>query len=210
MSTRRNASARTVRARRPRRVLAGVTSVVAAAVVAACADAPTGSPAGPLARPRLEVVSPAVKANVLTRVAPLTGLHKAIAIIGSDGGTFSLPSVGLTVVVPAGAVKRPTTITVTAPEGPGVWYDFGPSGTTFALPLTVTQDLRGTNFNALPRTAKMEAGYFVDGTLDDLSGTALVQEFLPVTVSGTGTSLSFKVSHFSGYMVSWGRSASFE
>jgi hypothetical protein len=207
MPTRRNAPTLTVRARR---VFAGAASIITAAVLAACADAPTAAPDTPLGRPQLEIVDPAVKARVLTRVSPLAGLHKAIAIVGPAGGTFSLPSVGITVVVPEGAVKRPTSITVTAPQGPGVWYDFGPSGTKFAVPITVTQDLRGTNFNALPATATLEAGYFVDGTLDDLTGTALVKEFLPVTVNSTRTALSFQVSHFSGYMVSWGRSVSFE
>jgi hypothetical protein len=143
---------------------------------------------------------------VLTRTTPLANELRVVATIGSAGGTISIPQTGLTVNVPAGAVSRATQITVTAPRGAGVWYEFGPSGTRFAAPLTLTQDLRATN--AL-RGATFEAGYFVDGTLDHVRGTAPVKEFLPVTMNGTATALSFKVTHFSGYMVSTGRRSAY-
>jgi hypothetical protein len=179
-----------------------------AAALAACADsttapfvsAPSDAPARAIA------MSTAPLAPVLTRSTPLPTAVRVIALVGSAGGSFTMPQTGLTVTVPAGAVRKPTQITVTAPSGAGVWYEFGPSGTKFAVPLTLTQDLRATNA-AAARGATFEAGYFLDGTLDLARLSAPVKEFLPVAVDGTGTQLSFKVSHFSGYMVSTGRSA---
>jgi hypothetical protein len=67
-------------------------------------------------------------------------------IIGPNGGTVTL-SDGTSVQIPAGALSGPTTITITAnsslppPDG-GSWvgtpYLFGPEGTQFAAPVTVT------------------------------------------------------------------------
>ena len=67
--------------------------------------------------------------------------------IGPAGGTVTGPN-GTQVVVPAGALSAPVVITITsttiAPPIPagqqvlGSIYDFGPTGTTFAMPVTVT------------------------------------------------------------------------
>ena len=51
----------------------------------------------------------------------------------------------------------------------------------------------------------LEAAYFVKGSADERTKTAKVTEVLPVTFNSMGTELSFKVTHFSGYMVSTGR-----
>jgi hypothetical protein len=52
----------------------------------------------------------------------------------------------------------------------------------------------------------LQGGYFVDGSRSEATGTAKVTEVLPVTFNSTYTALSFQVTHFSGYMVSTGRS----
>lgn len=196
-----------------RRALAGgVAALAALAALAGCADAPLTTPERglrPSAEPRREIVSPHVTASVLTRVTPLSSGYKAVAIIGPTGGRVTLPQTGLTLTVPPGAVRRLTTFTVSAPAGAGVWYDFGPSGATFDVPLTVTQDLRNTHIAALaPRAGQplLEAGYYANGSVNLLTGSALVKEFIPITLNETRTQATFSVRHFSGYMVSTGRS----
>lgn len=70
------------------------------------------------------------------------------AVVGPTGGTFTLSGGDVEVVVPAGAVSGSTTITsvpvsqpsVASPAGwqtVGQQYTIGPSGTTFAQPVTV-------------------------------------------------------------------------
>ena len=69
--------------------------------------------------------------------------------IGAGGGTLVVtdptsPLVGSSIVIPPGALANPTTITISdAPAGGGfpagtVPVNFGPSGTQFTLPVTVT------------------------------------------------------------------------
>jgi hypothetical protein len=203
----RNISPAPSRRRNVRQALTTLTAAAVLSTALACADAPSApASAEPAATPRLELVSTGVTATVLGRTLPLPYAHKAVAIIGSAGGTFSLPSAGLTVVVPPGAVSAPTTFTVSAPAGTGVWYEFGPHGARFAVPLTIRQDLRGTNVLAL-LNPRLEAAYFTDGSANYSAGIAKVKEFLPVAFNSTRTELSFRVSHFSGYMVATGRYA---
>lgn len=200
---------------------AAVLTLGAAALVAlaACADAPSGpgarrAPGGQPAQGKattdgagtLDGATALYTAQALTRSAAV-GAQKATAVIGPEGGTLTLPSSGLTVVVPRNAVRRATTFTVTAPSGTGVWYEFQPQGTKFDVPLQVTQDLRGTNYNALTTLERdaARAGYFKDGTQNTSTNTAPVYEELPVAVDVTLTRLTFQVPHFSGWMVSTGR-----
>src|SRR5437764_762274 len=65
------------------------------------------------------------------------------AIVGSAGGTFTMPN-GPTVTVPAGAIGAQTTFTVeettqTRPSGAlSAIYKFGPEGTVFGKPVGIT------------------------------------------------------------------------
>jgi CubicO group peptidase (beta-lactamase class C family) len=67
------------------------------------------------------------------------------AILGAAGGTVSVSSGNVTVLVPAQALGAETTITVAPTVNPlananlvaGSAFDFGPSGTTFAQPVTI-------------------------------------------------------------------------
>jgi hypothetical protein len=73
----------------------------------------------------------------------------ASATVSVEGGTVTTPA-GASVTVPAGAVDRPVTITLqtataTAPPGIGAVspvYQFGPEGTVFAKPVTVSLPLQ--------------------------------------------------------------------
>jgi hypothetical protein len=63
-------------------------------------------------------------------------------VIGSSGGTVTHPD-GVTIEIPAGALPADTSITVAPSSNSpssavGAAYDFGPEGTQFARPVTVT------------------------------------------------------------------------
>ena len=193
-------------------------TTLALATVAACGEAPS-APVAPAARPNallggllggvlnlvdgvVTVLTTPLRAKSLVRKYPIAA-QSARATIGTAGGTITLPGAGLTVVVPPGALSAATTITVSAPAGTAVWYDFQPHGTKFALPLQVTQDLRSTNYGSLS-APKLQGGYVVDGSQDPTAHTALVSELISTVLDPYRTKVTFGVRHFSGYMVSWG------
>ena len=70
-----------------------------------------------------------------------------VSVIGPTGGTLTAQNGAVVFTVPPGALSTPVGITVsTPPDGlptnrpyvPGAVFDFGPSGTTFATPATLT------------------------------------------------------------------------
>jgi hypothetical protein len=99
----------------------------------------------------------------------------ASAVIGVDGGSVTTPA-GAVITVPFGALDRPITVTVqtgTAPAPGGVGavsplYQFGPEGTVFAKPVTVSLPLpRGVTdasvyWSKLGSTTEFEA---IGGTI---------------------------------------------
>lgn len=144
---------------------------------------------------------------VVTWDAPLTSAPSASAQIGVLGGVITLPETGLTVTVPAFAVPSTTTITVTAVPGNAVAYEFEPHGLRFNAPVMVRQNLSGTSASAqtglIPGV--LYGGYFADvSALDQLNGTALVDEILRVSIDRALGSATFSILHFSGYLLGTG------
>ena len=118
----------------------------------------------------------------------------------TQGGQLSIPSLGITVRIPAGAVESPTTITMTAMAGGVVALDFQPAGSKFKRPLHVTQDLSFTQYTG----AAFDIVYFKNsGDIDQLNKKVKVSEVIPVSVASSMA--SFDIWHFSGYAVSTGR-----
>jgi len=148
------------------------------------------------------VLTTPLLAPITTRSSTISG-EQVVAYIGRSGGTISLPKAGLTIVVPYGAVSGSTKFTITAPAGNAVAYDFQPHGTKFAVPLVVTQDLSKTTFS-FSSGQTLRAGYYGEGSLDLTNNTALVTEVFPITFNSAGTRATFKIGHFSGYMMSTG------
>jgi hypothetical protein len=146
----------------------------------------------------------------LLRTAPLKQPMVVSKTIGRNGGEIELPSAGLKLKVPSGAITgNPITIIVTAVAGNMVAYEFQPHGTKFAKPLEFEQTLEGTNWNKLNTRAVLNGGYFKTlDQLDLLRGLGLLDETYPVTVKSNR--VMFNITHFSGYMVSTGRSDSDE
>lgn len=188
-----------------RSLRAGVLAAVAAAS-SACADAP-GAPALLPTRPNLEVVDPSVIATAVARDVPLAHDRTFRFQVPAAGGNYTLPGTGLRIIIPGGALRgKGFTLTVTAIAGPMIAYSFEPHGTVFALPLMMTQDMSATSYSRLQNKAAVEVGYFADRSKLDLArNQALISEFLPAAPDWTGHHLRFQVRHFSGYMMSSGR-----
>jgi hypothetical protein len=114
--------------------------------------------------------------------------HVSAAVTASAGGTVTLPG-GAAVQIPPNALASDTVITIqqsdTAPAGTvGAAYDFGPSGTTFLQPVTITLPVPAGTTDALIWTKP-------DGAASYTS--------LPTTLSGDLASTP--ASHFSVYLV---------
>jgi hypothetical protein len=167
------------------------------------------SPFGPEeGLPEAEFFDTGVWTTPLLRDKPVTEDVVESFTVGPRGGEFELPFAGLHVAVPSGAVSEPLTISVRVIAGDLVAYDFAPHGTTFDQPLEIQQSLKGTNWYKLDRTAQLEAAYFGDvEQLDHVTKQAQVTELLPVRVQVRTASVRFLVTHFSGYLVSSGRTA---
>lgn len=150
----------------------------------------------------VQILTSPLRAKALSRKTAIAA-QSATVTVGTAGGTITLPGAGLTVVVPQGALTAPTAITVSAPAGTAVWYDFQPHGIKFATPIKLTQDLRNTNYSSL-LSPELKGAYMVDGSQDGTTNTALVSEVISTTLDLFRTKVTFPVRHFSGYMVSWG------
>ena len=140
----------------------------------------------------------------VTRTSPLAQNISVSAVIGSDGGTISIPDAGLTLVVPAGAVTSSTKFTATALAGRLVAYEFEPHGTKFAVPLQFTQDLRKVTLVGFVTAPVLDGAYFTDASrLNQALGLAATSEIQPATVDLLRLQVGFPINHFSGYLVSW-------
>jgi hypothetical protein len=201
-----------------------LTRLGSLALLAAAVSACGGDGAGPVAPPAaasaepsaarggahdasLDVVEPPVLVTSMRRTKQLTRGATAFARIDARGGRITLKNAGLTLIVPPGAVARPTLFRATAIRGDMIAYDFAPHGTRFRVPLVVEQSVRQTDWAKDGTWKPCEAAYFKDvRQLDVRRRTALVDEFLPVTYDRRRGTMSFRVEHFSGYMISTGRS----
>jgi hypothetical protein len=167
--------------------------------------APFGPEEGP---PEAEFFDPGVWTTPLLRDKRVGEDAVESFTVGPRGGVREFPSAGLRISVPEGAVSAPVTISVRVIAGDILAYDFAPHGLTFDQPIELQQSLRGTNWYKLDRHAQLEAGYFGDvQQLDPVAKQAQVSEVLPVSVQVRTASVRFQVTHFSGYLVSSGRSS---
>jgi len=203
--------------------IAAVVAVAATGALGACFSDST-SPSEPKAAPaqaRFSTLSDgqamqAALAQGLLWEQPRTSSKSVTKIIGSQGGNIDIGETGVHLIVPPGAVAASTRFTITALPGSVVAYDFQPHGTVFAVPLTFSQDLGPTNFGhvKLPPgfISVIQGGYFSSQwSIDQSSGVAVVQELIPARSdwTWTGGAISFPIRHFSGYLISTGRSSSF-
>jgi hypothetical protein len=148
------------------------------------------------------VVNALVPVTGLQRTTPLAQAITVTQNVGTLGGVIAIPQAGVSVVVPYGALKSTTTITMTARAGSLVAYDFAPDGIVFQKPLVFTQSLAGTNATAL-NALTMQLGYYDDASLLTATG-GLVSQLLSGTVNLLTWTFTSNIPHFSGYLVTWG------
>lgn len=139
--------------------------------------------------------------KALTRTAPIAAPITRSLTVSNAGGVIQIPEAGVTLTIPKGAIGgTPITISVTALAGNAVAYHFEPHGTQFLKKITLTQDLSNTAWFGNAKLT-LGGGYFADDSqINLLSGKSLLNELLPVTL--TGSKLNLEIGHFSGYMVS--------
>lgn len=148
------------------------------------------------------------KVHILKRTPPLKAVEtRSLTITPTRGGTITLPTAGLTVTVPVGAIRTGTlTITVRAHAGKSVAYDFQPHGTVFAKALTLSQTLKQTSWKQLG-SGTLYGGYY-PGEVDDVNSLATITESFPIRIITDARKVSravFDIWHFSGYILSSGR-----
>lgn len=116
----------------------------------------------------------------------------ASKVVGASGGSISSADGNVDLVIPAGALASDVTITIQPATSPGTGsigtvYDFGPDGTKFLNPITMTFhyggfDLRGHN------AKELRVATFIDGAWVPWTGTALDE---------AAQKVSAQVTHFS-------------
>jgi hypothetical protein len=150
-----------------------------------------------------------VPAVALTRKHRLDReLYASVVADPKYGGRLELRQAGLEVEVPRGAVRERTRIWVKAYPGNLVAYEFGPHGTRFDVPLTARQDLKPTSWYKLIDKSRIEVGYFKHSSqIDPRSGIVLVDEFIPIDAFTRHNRAEFSIDHFSGYILSTGRTS---
>lgn len=112
--------------------------------------------------------------------------------IGGGGGTLSVGP--HTLVIPPGALARPTTITMTLPTGLGVnAVQFQPAGLVFQKPAALTMSY--ANCSLLGKLLPKQIAYTTDN-LQILYYLLSLDNLLRKNVTG-------QVNHFSTYVVAW-------
>lgn len=112
--------------------------------------------------------------------------------IGSEGGWISAGP--HTLVIPAGALTRPTAITMTVPTGLGVnSVRFAPEGLQFQRPVWLQMSYMNCSLlgSLLPKRIA-----YTDGNLNVIEYLLSLDNLFTKRVTG-------KVTHFSDYVVAW-------
>jgi hypothetical protein len=131
----------------------------------------------------------------------------ASAVIGPKGGRLQIADAGVVLDFPRGAVSVPTRITVTALRGRNVAYLFEPHGTVFNEPVTLRQSLRNTTaWKDASFAAQLQGSYFDRLLVDPTEVYARSLERREGKLKESAKWLEFTIEHFSGYMVSTGKS----
>lgn|GEM_PF-710941 len=187
-----------------------VLAVAALSLATACS---TDSTLAPEVAPKHGLIGDLV-GGVKGLLIPMKALTRDVAMapmtrsftFDRSGGKIEIAEAGLRVDIPAGAIPgKSLTITVTVLPGKSVAYDFQPHGTKFLKALEFRQDLKGTSWDDSAFKGTLTGGYFKDRSQLDLrSGIALLDELFPILVKTHEA--RFNINHFSGYMVSSGRS----
>jgi hypothetical protein len=175
-----------------------VTALVsgAAALLVSCADADRLPTVGGL---RSQHGARVVGMHLVTpaeRKEPLAAAVTWSFTVGAEGGESRNDAVGLTIVVPAGAVSEAQTITVTALAGSAVAYRFEPH-IDFAQDVLLVQDR-----SAIRGLSLVYGGAHFEGDAPQHSnGKVIANELASAVTSLVNGKVSIAVRHFSGWIV---------
>ena len=131
--------------------------------------------------------------------------------IGPNGGTISLASGAVTLSAPAGALSTPVEFTAAPTSAvptsdllvPGSTYDIGPSGTTFAVPITLTLSYDPANLPEGVAESELRLHKVVESGWE-LTANASVNT-VAHTVSG-GTTREHRLKRYAARVCYWHRS----
>ena len=158
--------------------------------LAGCSEVSQPTLATPAAAPQ-DVLGGSINLNGVLQfigLPDLTGTrHAEKYIVASQGGFVELN--GFRVDIPAGALSQNTTVTIDLPSdnvlGKRLIADFGPHGTQFNTPVTLTFPLTGVLWTGSP----IEVARWENGAWTSLGGS----------VNLLGTKLTGQTPHFSTY-----------
>jgi hypothetical protein len=142
-------------------------------------------------------------ASPVTRNTPLASDVVWTFNAGPAGGYSSNSTVGLTIVVPPGALPGFQTIKVIALKGSAVAYRFEPH-LEFDQKVVLTQNLRGTSAGGLLNLTALKGAHFEGDVLEYLNGKVKVTEIVPALLAWLTKTVTFSVDHFSGWIVASG------
>ena len=176
------------------RVIRFVGAVLAFSVVSSCADAPT-------APSRLEPATSADSSAQLLGLfrprplyCPTSEAQTTTSVLDAVGGVISVA--GTSVLVPAGALLGPTSITLTVPASSFMEIDVSVEGTEhflFQLPITVTVSYARCG-SLLARFLPLDAWYWNPETRRLL-------ELMPSIDNKLTRTVTFVTPHLSGYII---------
>lgn len=199
------------------RTLRGLILTLGAFTGLACGD--LGRPTGPTYQPKLLpptlTVRSAFKSLSLgTRALAVRWgpAHSRVeqsvsAVIGSNGGTLSLPGSDLSVSFPSGALASPTRITIVAEGGPYVAYTMLPHGLRFLKPVTAVQGLQNTAVYGTDAGNSIRSAYLPDGSetidADDLAQPSELQAATTYFYGDdpVAETQAWVINHFSRYIL---------
>lgn len=145
--------------------------------------------------------APAPGFEVLRRNAALTADVSATSVIGPEGGEITLLSAGITFVVPPNALSEQTEITVLAPAGDAVAFQFAPHGLEFDVPASIRVAAAATNADDFSGDSARGGspldhimGVYFNG--DPGLGVEPLENLDAYFLDG---SITFDIDHFSGY-----------
>lgn len=166
-------------------------ALAAAALLALAGCSEVSQPTLATPAPPQSVLGGTINLNGVLQFVGLPNLlgtrHAEKYIVASQGGFVELD--GFRVDIPAGALSQNTTITIDLPTdnvlGKRLIADFGPHGTQFNTPVTLTFPLLGVLWSGSP----IEVARWENGAWTSLGGS----------VNLLGTKLTGQTPHFSTY-----------
>lgn len=172
-------------------------------VVASCTDAgryPTGTAPADRSIYRSGVASSLLQLTAVDRATTLEHDVTWSFTAGPDGAVSRNDEVGLTIVIPEGALASTETITVTALAGAPVAYRFTPH-LEFDSAVRLVQDLSHIRPSSW---IGLVGAHFAGDQLQVSDGLVNVTEQVPAIISTLQGTLRFDVRHFSGWIVGSG------